>query len=223
MCKLSCRSGHPPLSSPTFLPYYLSPSSFLLPHLPPLLPPSTLTSLASLLLLSHPLPPTFHPHIPHLPPSTLTSLTSHLPPSHPLPPSFHPHIPYLPPPTLTSLTSLLPLSHPLPPSFHSHIPHLPPSSLPTLTSLTSLPHLHVTFLSLPLSQGGLVFICGTLDGLIQILSRRHNTEDLIATVMAVEPHSFIYKGRWVCITHHTLHTSHTHHTITVTLIKHATV
>ena len=165
MCKLSCRSGHPPLSLPTFLPYYLSPSSFLLPHLPPLLPPSTLTSLAS----------------------------------------------------------LLPPSHPLPPSFHSHIPHLPPSSLSTLTSLTSLPHLHVTFLSVPLSQGGLVFICGTLDGLIQILSRRHNTEDLIATVMAVEPHSFIYKGRWVCITHHILHTSHTHHTITVTLIKHATI
>ena len=222
MCKLSCRSGHPPPSSPTFLPYYLSPSSFLLPHFPPLLPPHsrirrlspfTLTSLASLNPPSHPLPPSFHPHIPclpsfhphitYLPPSTLTSLTSLLPPSHSSPPSFHPHIPYLPPPTLTSLTSLLPPSHPLPPSFHSHIPHLPPSSLPTLTSLTFLPHLHVTFLSLPLSQGGLVFICGTLDGLIQILSRRHNTEDLIATVMAVEPHSFIYKGRWVCITHHT--------------------
>ena len=43
--------------------------------------------------------------------------------------------------------------------------------------------------------GGLVFICGTLEGLIQIGGRRHNTEDLIATVMAVEPHSFIYKGR----------------------------
>ena len=45
--------------------------------------------------------------------------------------------------------------------------------------------------------GGLVFICGTLDGLIQIAGRRHNTEDIIATVMAVEPHSFVYKGRWV--------------------------
>ena len=43
--------------------------------------------------------------------------------------------------------------------------------------------------------GGLVFICGTLEGLIPIGGRRHNTEDLIATVMAVEPHSFIYKGR----------------------------
>ena len=45
--------------------------------------------------------------------------------------------------------------------------------------------------------GGLVFICGTMDGLIQIGARRHNTEDLIATVMAVEPHSFVYKGRYV--------------------------
>ena len=46
-------------------------------------------------------------------------------------------------------------------------------------------------------EGGLVFICGTIDGLIQIAGRRHNTEDLIATIMAVEPHSFIYKGRIV--------------------------
>ena len=42
-----------------------------------------------------------------------------------------------------------------------------------------------------------MFICGTLDGLIQIGARRHNTEDIIATVLAVEPHSFIYKGRCV--------------------------
>lgn len=44
-------------------------------------------------------------------------------------------------------------------------------------------------------EGGLVFICGTMDGLINIVGRRHNTEDLIATVMAVEPHNFVYKGR----------------------------
>ena len=43
--------------------------------------------------------------------------------------------------------------------------------------------------------GGLVFICGTMDGLIQIGARRHNTEDIVATVMAVEPHSFVFKGR----------------------------
>lgn len=40
-------------------------------------------------------------------------------------------------------------------------------------------------------------MCGTMNGLIQIANRRHNTEDLIATVMAVEPHGFIYKGRLV--------------------------
>ncbi|KAL5489571.1 hypothetical protein EMCRGX_G018680 [Ephydatia muelleri] len=44
------------------------------------------------------------------------------------------------------------------------------------------------------TDGGLVFICGTMDGLIQIAGRRHNTEDLIATVLAVEPHSFVYKN-----------------------------
>ena len=40
-----------------------------------------------------------------------------------------------------------------------------------------------------------MFVCGTIDGLIQISGRRHNTEDLIATVLAVEPHTFVYKGR----------------------------
>ena len=173
VCILCCRSGYHPsfpplLTSPTFLPYYLSPPSFLASQ----------------------------SHFPHLPPFTLTSFFSLLPPPFFL--TSHPHISHLPPSPMCnlSLSSLLPSSSP-----------------PTLTSLTSLPHLRVTFLSLPLSQGGLVFICGTLDGLIQILSRRHNTEDLIATVMAVEPHSFIYKGRWVCITLHT----------PITPIKHATV
>ena len=41
-----------------------------------------------------------------------------------------------------------------------------------------------------------MFICGTLDGLIEVAGRRHNTEDIIATVMAVEPHSFVYRGRY---------------------------
>ena len=40
-----------------------------------------------------------------------------------------------------------------------------------------------------------MFICGTLDGLLQVSGRRHNTDDLIATVTAVEPPSFVYKGR----------------------------
>lgn len=44
-------------------------------------------------------------------------------------------------------------------------------------------------------EGGMVFICGRMSGLVQIGGRRHNTEDLIATVMAVEPHLFVYKTR----------------------------
>nr|XP_050050187.1 disco-interacting protein 2-like isoform X4 [Dermacentor andersoni] len=43
--------------------------------------------------------------------------------------------------------------------------------------------------------GGLVFVCGTRDGLMQVSSRKHNTDDLIATVLAVEPMKFIYRGR----------------------------
>ncbi|UYV60395.1 DIP2 [Cordylochernes scorpioides] len=44
-------------------------------------------------------------------------------------------------------------------------------------------------------QGGLVFICGTCDGLMQVSGRKHNTDDIIATVLAVEPMKFIYRGR----------------------------
>lgn len=43
--------------------------------------------------------------------------------------------------------------------------------------------------------GSLVFICGSRDGLMQVSARKHNTDDLIATVLAVEPMKFIYRGR----------------------------
>ncbi|XP_076304246.1 disco-interacting protein 2 homolog C-like isoform X3 [Tachypleus tridentatus] len=43
--------------------------------------------------------------------------------------------------------------------------------------------------------GGLVFVCGTRDGLMQVSGRKHNTDDLIATVLAVDPMKFIYRGR----------------------------
>ena len=46
-----------------------------------------------------------------------------------------------------------------------------------------------------LYQGGLIFICGRLDGLMKVQGRRHNTDDLIATVLAVEPHKFVYRQR----------------------------
>uniref|UniRef100_T1J2G4 DMAP1-binding domain-containing protein n=1 Tax=Strigamia maritima TaxID=126957 RepID=T1J2G4_STRMM len=46
-----------------------------------------------------------------------------------------------------------------------------------------------------LGPGGLVFICGSRDGLMQVSGRKHNTDDIIATVLAVEPMKFIYRGR----------------------------
>ncbi|XP_022703554.1 disco-interacting protein 2-like isoform X2 [Varroa jacobsoni] len=45
--------------------------------------------------------------------------------------------------------------------------------------------------------GGLVFVCGSREGLIQAGGRQHNTDDLIATILAVEPVKFIYRGRIV--------------------------
>ncbi|XP_067935039.1 disco-interacting protein 2 homolog C-like isoform X2 [Watersipora subatra] len=46
-----------------------------------------------------------------------------------------------------------------------------------------------------LGPGGLVFICGSRQGLMAVSNRRHNTDDIIATVLAVEPNRFIYRGR----------------------------
>lgn len=43
--------------------------------------------------------------------------------------------------------------------------------------------------------GNLVFVCGTRDGLMQVSGRRHNTDDLIATILSVEPMKFVYRGR----------------------------
>lgn len=38
-----------------------------------------------------------------------------------------------------------------------------------------------------LGPGGLVFVCGSKDGQMTVSGRRHNSDDLIATVLAVEP------------------------------------
>ena len=38
-----------------------------------------------------------------------------------------------------------------------------------------------------LGPGGLVFVCGSRDGLMSVSGRKHNTDDIIATVLAVEP------------------------------------
>ena len=50
-------------------------------------------------------------------------------------------------------------------------------------------------LFIPFFQGGLVFVCGSRDGLMTVTGRKHNTDDIIATVLAVEPMKFIYRGR----------------------------
>ena len=40
-----------------------------------------------------------------------------------------------------------------------------------------------------------MFVCGSRDGLMCVSGRRHNADDLIATVLAVEPMRFVYRGR----------------------------
>ncbi|CAH8465632.1 unnamed protein product [Schistosoma turkestanicum] len=47
----------------------------------------------------------------------------------------------------------------------------------------------------PASSGGLIFISGCIDGLMTIASRRHNADDIIATVLAVQPTKIVYRGR----------------------------
>ncbi|XP_066148152.1 disco-interacting protein 2 homolog A isoform X5 [Euwallacea fornicatus] len=46
-----------------------------------------------------------------------------------------------------------------------------------------------------LGPGGLVFVCGSRDGLMTVTGKKHNADDIIATVLAVEPMKFIYRGR----------------------------
>ncbi|XP_051565739.1 disco-interacting protein 2 homolog A-like isoform X5 [Myxocyprinus asiaticus] len=41
----------------------------------------------------------------------------------------------------------------------------------------------------------LVFVVGKMDGLMMVSGRRHNADDVVATVLAVEPMKFVYRGR----------------------------
>ncbi|MCI4390702.1 hypothetical protein PGIGA_G00125770 [Pangasianodon gigas] len=43
--------------------------------------------------------------------------------------------------------------------------------------------------------GGAIFVAGKLDGLMQVGGRRHNSDDIVATALAVEPMKFVYRGR----------------------------
>lgn len=46
-----------------------------------------------------------------------------------------------------------------------------------------------------LGPNGLVFITGTTDGLMTIHGRKHNAEDIKATVLAVDPIKYVHRGR----------------------------
>lgn len=46
-----------------------------------------------------------------------------------------------------------------------------------------------------IGPGSLVFVCGTRDGLMQVSGRRYQTNDLIATILSVEPMKFVFRGR----------------------------
>ena len=45
-------------------------------------------------------------------------------------------------------------------------------------------------------QGGLIFVCGSRESLMEVSGRRHNADDVVATVLAVEPTKFVYRGRY---------------------------
>ena len=44
-------------------------------------------------------------------------------------------------------------------------------------------------------QGSLIFVCGKTEGLMMVSGRRHNSDDLVATALAVEPIKTVYRGR----------------------------
>ena len=75
----------------------------------------------------------------------------------------------------------------------NHLPCCCCCSFLTLFPLNSQSLLLLLFVCL--FQGGLVFVCGTTDGLIKVSGRRHNCDDLKATILAVDPIKFVYRGR----------------------------
>ena len=46
-----------------------------------------------------------------------------------------------------------------------------------------------------IGPGGLVFVCGSVNGLIEMAGRRHNADDIMSTVLAVEPHQVVHRQR----------------------------
>eukprot|EP00117_Sycon_ciliatum_P046204 scpid7388/ scgid33116/ Disco-interacting protein 2 homolog B len=46
-----------------------------------------------------------------------------------------------------------------------------------------------------IGPGGLVFVCGTIIGLMELSGRRHNADDIMSTVLAVEPQQVVHRQR----------------------------
>ena len=46
-----------------------------------------------------------------------------------------------------------------------------------------------------INSAGMVFVSGTVAGLIGLAGRKHNSEDIRATVLAVEPPTFVHRLR----------------------------
>ena len=45
-------------------------------------------------------------------------------------------------------------------------------------------------------QGSLIFVVGKNEGLLMVSGRRHNSDDLVATALAVEPVKTVFRGRY---------------------------
>jgi hypothetical protein len=52
-----------------------------------------------------------------------------------------------------------------------------------------------------------VFVCGTRAGVMHVGGRYHNADDIIATVLAVEPMRFVYRGRVAVFSECPVHTN----------------
>ncbi|EDV26945.1 uncharacterized protein TRIADDRAFT_22640 [Trichoplax adhaerens] len=46
-----------------------------------------------------------------------------------------------------------------------------------------------------LGPSNVIFVCGNRNGLMTVSNRRHNTDDVIATILAVSPSSYVHLGR----------------------------
>lgn len=60
-------------------------------------------------------------------------------------------------------------------------------------------HIADSWNELLILQNGLVFVVGSRSSQMFVSGRQHSADDLIATVLAVEPMKFIYRGRFCAL------------------------